>query len=343
MTKRKQPVKRRKAPSAKRKKSAQPNHFITYFLIGLIGFLIVSILMGVAGWIGYEAGKESAARAGRSEVAHYREDLQALRKKLRTVRTEPKTKVAKSEELSEIKDYLQAGGSEKRGRPAAKEEVRLKRPKLAIIIDDVAFASQLRAIRALPWHITPSFFPPSKRYPETSRIASKLDHYMIHLPMEAMNYNRPEDETLTTASSSEEIDLRLRKLRRWFSNAHFINNHTGSRFTSDMASMQRFYPIAKRYGFVFIDSRTTPKTVVPKICEQYNDPYIARDIFLDNRPDIDYIRGQLRKAVRIARSHGYAIAIGHPHTVTLEALAGAGSILKEVDVVYIDELYGKIR
>ncbi|OQX72377.1 MAG: hypothetical protein B6D59_08635 [Campylobacteraceae bacterium 4484_4] len=280
---------------------------------------IVAILMGLAGWIGYEMGKEQASKRYHSTVTHYQRDIEKLRKKLKLPPASGTPKIQ------------------------VKEGVRLKHPKLAIIIDDVAFASQVKTIRALPWAITPSIFPPTSRHPDTPKLAAKLDHYMIHLPMEAMHYNNPEDGTLTTESSNAEIDLRIRKLRHWFPQAHFINNHTGSKFTADMASMERFFPIAKRYGFVFIDSRTTPKTVVPRICKEYHDPYIARDVFLDNNPDIDYIQNQLKKAVRIAKSQGYAIAIGHPHASTLKALADSKSILKGIDVVYIDELYEKIR
>ncbi|WP_300368326.1 divergent polysaccharide deacetylase family protein [Hydrogenimonas sp.] len=348
MAKQKHPHRNTKRTPRKRKKQTFSTRFKIYLIGGTIVVSIVAILMGLAGWIGYEMGKEQASKRYHSTVTHYQRDIEKLRKKLKlppasgTPKIHPKRSPDKAENLSEIKDYVQAGGKES-SRPAVKEGVRLKHPKLAIIIDDVAFASQVKTIRALPWAITPSIFPPTSRHPDTPKLAAKLDHYMIHLPMEAMHYNNPEDGTLTTESSNAEIDLRIRKLRHWFPQAHFINNHTGSKFTADMASMERFFPIAKRYGFVFIDSRTTPKTVVPRICKEYHDPYIARDVFLDNNPDIDYIQNQLKKAVRIAKSQGYAIAIGHPHASTLKALADSKSILKGIDVVYIDELYEKIR
>ncbi|WP_201353563.1 divergent polysaccharide deacetylase family protein [Hydrogenimonas urashimensis] len=354
MTKRSSSAKKPKRTPRKRKKSASARWQI-YLLGGSVAFLILLVLMALSGWVGYEMGREEAAKACRQKVTDYRNDLQKLRQKLASQQKRriaghapafrhpvAKKEEKKTENLSEIRDFVAAGGKES-AKPPVKEEIRLKRPKLAIVIDDVAYASQIRAIRSLPWHITPSIFPPTASHPNTPKIAGSLEHFMIHLPMEALNYNSPEDATLTTESSSAEIDLRLRRLREWFPRTHFINNHTGSRFTSDYDSMKRFYPIAKRYGFVFIDSRTTPRTVVPRICKTYHDPYVARDVFLDNEPDIAYIQNQLKKAVKIAKSHGYAIAIGHPHTTTFKALAGSKKILKDVDVVYIDELYGKIR
>ncbi len=344
---------RKKSP----KKSPQTGR-LSRFLIAVVGTLIVALLMGIAGWIGYEAGSQNAVTACKQEVARYRSDVDRLRERLQHAANErvlpqkaskrlpppPKAASAKKEELSEIKDYVEAGGKEKEAvKTIERKSLSVARPKLTIIIDDVAFASQVRAIRKLPWAVTPSLFPPTKRHPDTPKIAKSLKHYMIHLPMEAMHYNRPEDETLTTKSDEAAIDSRLRKIRAWFPGAHFINNHTGSGFTSDLASMERFYPLAKKYGFIFIDSRTTPKTVVPKVCRIYHDPYVARDIFLDNKPEKGYIQNQLKKAVRIAKSHGYAIAIGHPHASTLDALADSKKILQGVDVIYIDELYKTIR
>ena len=75
------------------------------------------------------------------------------------------------------------------------------------------------------------------------------------------------------------------------------------------------------------------------MAREYGDPYISRDIFIDNVQSRAYILGQLRKAVSIAKKRGYAIAIGHPHKATFDALRHAENILRGVDVVYMDELY----
>jgi polysaccharide deacetylase 2 family uncharacterized protein YibQ len=332
-----------------------PSKLKLYLLGGSVAGLILAVLLGLAGWIGYEMGRERTLAQCEKKVENYRADIEHLRKRLSSSRKSPPSskrvsapgqkREGKPAVPSEARDYKSAGGAETAKLPEKEKLAGEKpgaKPRLVIIIDDVAFPSQLKKIKSLPWHVTPSLFPPSSRHPETSRMAAKLDHYMIHLPMEAVRFNSPEEETLTTESSAAEIDLRIRKLRHWFPNARFINNHTGSKFTADMTSMERFFPIARRYGFVFVDSRTTPDTVVPKLCKRFGEPYVARDIFLDNEEDVAYIQKQLKKAVRLARAHGYAIAIGHPHRTTLEALAASGAILKGVDVVYIDELYEAI-
>jgi polysaccharide deacetylase 2 family uncharacterized protein YibQ len=46
-----------------------------------------------------------------------------------------------------------------------------------------------------------------------------------------------------------------------------------------------------------------------------------RDVFLDNESDNEeYIHGQLEELTRMAKEHGWAIGIGHPHPATINAL-----------------------
>ncbi|RUM45584.1 MAG: divergent polysaccharide deacetylase family protein [Hydrogenimonas sp.] len=335
MTKRK-PTSHRK-PTSSSKKSAQ-SKWRSYLLFGLIGFFILSLFAGMAGFIGYEIAREKVSRDYYDQISAYRHEIDVLEDRVRilSMKLDEKAEQSTDRSFKVIPPTIHY--------PTASDHTQDRdRPKLAIIIDDVSFPSHVRAIRALPLHVTPSFFPPTKRHPKTPELAQQLQHYMIHLPMEAMHYNHPEDRTLTVTSSEAEMADMMDQLRDWFPRAHFINNHTGSRFTADRPSMEKFYHVAKRYGFVFIDSRTTAKTVVPALMRSYQEPYIARDVFLDNKADVNYIHTQLKKAVQIARTKGYAIAIAHPRRMTFKALASAQPILKGVDVVYIDELYKKIR
>jgi len=57
------------------------------------------------------------------------------------------------------------------------------KPKLVIIIDDVSFRSHVRAIKSLPFKITPSFFPPNKMHPNTPIYAREFKDYMVHVPI----------------------------------------------------------------------------------------------------------------------------------------------------------------
>ncbi|WP_457608756.1 divergent polysaccharide deacetylase family protein [Nitratifractor sp.] len=230
-----------------------------------------------------------------------------------------------------------AGPKEEKG---TGEKSKTKKPLLVLIIDDVSNREQLESIHRLPYHVTPSIFPPSRMNAHSPRLAKGLQHYMIHLPMQSSNpkMNRF-TKTMKVGDSSEKIAKRIREIRKLFPTGIFVNNHTGSVFTSNYTAMRRAYIKLKRNGFIFVDSRTTGRSAVRKITKIYHDPYISRDVFIDNVQQRTAILGQLRRAVKIAKKRGYAIAIGHPHHATMEALRHAGKILSQVKVVYIDEFY----
>ena len=56
------------------------------------------------------------------------------------------------------------------------------------------------------------------------------------------------------------------------------------------------------------------------MADRHGLPRAARDVFLDNEMIAENIAAQLAETERVARRRGGAIAIGHPHTVTLEVL-----------------------
>jgi polysaccharide deacetylase 2 family uncharacterized protein YibQ len=145
--------------------------------------------------------------------------------------------------------------------------------------------------------------------------------------------------TLKVTDGDAKMQARAKEIRKLFPKGKFLNNHTGSVFTSNYKAMKKMYGSLKREGFVFVDSRTAGSTKVQRIAKEFGDRYIVRDIFIDNTQSLSYIRKQLSKSVRIAQKRGFAIVIGHPHRVTFKALASAKNLLKNVDVVYMDELY----
>ena len=227
-----------------------------------------------------------------------------------------------------------------------KKEVALayrgKRPKLVVIIDDVHTTAQLKAIKDLHMKVTPSIFPPYKLAPKSNLLARGVDHYMIHLPMESGNRQfNTQYKTLQTSFSKEQMETRVKEIKALFPTAKYINNHTGSVFTDNYQAMHTLYQLLRKYGFVFLDSRTIGSTKVRKIAHEFGDAYVARDIFIDNKHDVAYIHKQLAQAVSIAKKKGYAVAIGHPHKVTMQALASSKQILKDVELVYIDDIYAK--
>ncbi|EKP0423258.1 divergent polysaccharide deacetylase family protein [Campylobacter coli] len=216
-----------------------------------------------------------------------------------------------------------------------------KQARLAIIIDDMANISQVRALRALKLKLIPSFFPPDKNHIDTPKLALKFDFYMVHLPLAAMNYTKPELDTLNPSDSEKRIFKKIQQVKKDFKDLKFINNHTGSLFTSDEKAMKKLYKAFEKEELIFVDSKTIASSKAPKVAKALGQIYIQRDVFLDNRDDVAYIKNQLIEAVRLAKQKGFAIAIGHPRKNTFKALEQSKDLLKSVELVYLSEIYAK--
>ena len=213
------------------------------------------------------------------------------------------------------------------------------RAKLVIIIDDVATFEHASMIKSLGLKITPSIFPATKTHPDTPNIARTFEFYMIHLPMQAKHFDSPEIGTLTINESFESMLEKIKKIRRDFPRAKYTNNHTGSRFTSDYDAMDKAYRALIEQGFVFVDSKTIAQTAVARAAKKHNQPYISRDIFLDDDPSASAVRRELVAAVNLAKKRGYAIAIGHPKKNTISVIKESkNNLLKDVDVVYLKDV-----
>ena len=263
-------------------------------------------------------------------------------KKLPPMNLEKQKKIEKENHFSEIEDYQNSTKHQKK-QPKKNLQINKKivysgKPKLAIIIDDMAFSHQVKLLKKIPFKVTPSFFPPTKRHPDTVNLSKTFKFAMVHLPTEAVRYGRPEPQTLRTVDSIEIIRARIKQIKKWFPSIKYYNNHTGSKFTSDYNSMDKLIRIMKNENLYFVDSRTTAQTKAPKVAKKYGMKLYSRDIFIDNDIDKNLIKKQLKKAVAIAKKRGYAVAIGHPHENTLKVLISSKSIFKDVELVYLKDL-----
>jgi hypothetical protein len=132
----------------------------------------------------------------------------------------------------------------------------------------------------------------------------------------------PGPNVLLTGFDSEEIRHLLEKNLGRFEGYVGINNHMGSKFTADVSGMAVVMEILKLRGLLFLDSRTTGRSVGVRLAREMGVPVAERNIFLDNVNDSVAISARLRELEQLARRRGYAVAIGHPRDATLDALEG---------------------
>lgn len=361
-TKTKSKTKAKKKPTAKkstakrrtRKRQKKSNLKKNIFVVFAVLFTVFLVAFGYFLGNNDTSSKHKTLQSKTSEKDQYgtKELLNDL-SKIYTTESKVIKKEKPSVKLTEAKKVEKKPFKEKQQKKVEKKKPKEQRkkvvltsgegkPRLAIIIDDVSSKAQIRRIQGTGLKLTPSIFPPSELSMTSHKLADSLEHYMIHLPMESGTVKlNTQYKTLLINSSTDTIEQRVKEIRRLFPKAKYLNNHTGSVFTNDYKAMYKLYKALDKQGFVFIDSRTVSSTKVPKVAREFDHIYISRDIFIDNEHNIPSIHQKLKEAVVIAKKKGYAIAIGHPHKVTMEALYQAKSILSEVEVVYIDEMFQK--
>ena len=213
-------------------------------------------------------------------------------------------------------------------------------PKLAIIMDDISTNAQASELKKLSIKVTPSIFPPEKQHPKSAELAKEFSVYMVHLPLQALNYTNEKANTLRTGDSKEKISQRIKDIKNDFKDVKYINNHTGSGFTSDFKSTLALLDELKNSEIYFIDSLTTNKSTVLDASKKLGLKYAYRDVFLDNEQNVSKILKMINNAVAVAKKDEVAIAICHPYKSTFEALKIAQKdAFKGVEVVYVDKIY----
>lgn len=198
-------------------------------------------------------------------------------------------------------------------------------PRIAIVIDDLGLDRPRteRAI-ALPAAVTMSFLAYAGDLAHFSEEARRNGHEMIvHVPMEPVN---PKEDMgpngLATNQPRDEVLRRLDWDLGRFDGYVGINNHMGSRFTGDAQAMGWVMEDLKSRGLMFLDSRTIATSIGAKAAAAADVPFAERDVFLDDDQSATAVQQRLQDTEQIARHKGTAIAIGHPHDATINALIG---------------------
>ena len=197
------------------------------------------------------------------------------------------------------------------------------KPMIAIVIDDMGVDRKRSAIAIdLRAPLTLSFLTYAEDLKgQTQRARLKGHELMLHVSMEPLSSQvDPGPNALLTNLSEEEIRRRLEWGFGRFSTYVGLNNHMGSKFTSDNKAMRIVIEEIKRRGLLFLDSRTSGKSVGVKLARELGVPVVERNIFLDHENNIKAVNAQLTQVEEIARRMGAVIAIGHPRDATIKAL-----------------------
>lgn len=218
-----------------------------------------------------------------------------------------------------------------------------QQPTIAIIIDDMGnHFSKGEDLIKMPFPLTLAFLPERKHTTALTELARKHNkEIMLHAPMENTLGIALGKGGLTSSMSEHEIKQSLLKSLRSVPFAVGVNNHMGSKLTAHPQAMNWVMEALRDQPFYFVDSRTSAQSVAARTALKHQIPTLRRDIFLDHEQSREFVRKQFNKLIDIAREKGTAIAIGHPHKVTIKYLSWALPRLdkKGVSIATISSLW----
>jgi polysaccharide deacetylase 2 family uncharacterized protein YibQ len=144
---------------------------------------------------------------------------------------------------------------------------------------------------------------------------------ILHLPMQSVANETPEAQELHPGMPASEVAALVDLFLKNVPDAAGVNNHQGSQATADAALMDELMPVLRDRRLFYVDSRTTATTVAYDTAQDFGVRSAFRNVpFLDDVAEVAAVRKQLELALRGAREKGEAVAIGHPHPATLQAL-----------------------
>jgi polysaccharide deacetylase 2 family uncharacterized protein YibQ len=195
---------------------------------------------------------------------------------------------------------------------------------VAIVIDDLGQdLKPAREILSLPAMVTVAVmpgFPQSRKVAELAKQNNR--EVLLHLPMEYRSRNgKPAPGMLRSDMTPMDFLNTISDDVASVPGAVGVNNHEGSSLTENKEAMKFLMAELKARDLLFLDSLTSPKSVAYATAKEFGVKSAKRDVFLDNESgNAEYIHNQLEELARIAKEHGWAIGIGHPHPATISAL-----------------------
>lgn len=120
-----------------------------------------------------------------------------------------------------------------------------------------------------------------------------------------------------------------------------VNNHMGSRFTSNPEKMRVLLKLIKDKNLFFFDSATSTATKGGMVAREIGIPFEENSMFVDLKDDPVFMDKQFKAALRKIKRYGQCAVIGHIHKKYMPAaLKSAMALYKEngVQFVYLTDI-----
>jgi len=217
------------------------------------------------------------------------------------------------------------------------------RPQVAIIIDDLGYNPDLdQELHRLDHPLTLAVLPFRSHTQETAETFESKDNFelLLHLPLEPMDENQKEESMATVDMDREEIASFLDEALEEMEGVEGINNHKGSRFTSDETKMEYLLEEIRQRDLFFVDSFTLGDSVAYPLALEMGIPTARRNVFIDYDDNKEVVIEKLRQLEEVARENGTAIGIGHHKKNTIQALKEELPRMEErgIELVVVSEI-----
>jgi polysaccharide deacetylase 2 family uncharacterized protein YibQ len=195
-------------------------------------------------------------------------------------------------------------------------------PTIAIIIDDMGHDRlEGERLARLEQPITLSFLPYRRHTVELAKLSHSLNkEIMLHAPMANTQHFGLGPGGLSENMNQAQITRTLRRALQSVPHVQGVNNHMGSLLTQRLQPMDWVMTELDQYPLYFVDSRTIASSIAGDVARAHGIPSLTRDVFLDHEQTEEFVDRQFKLLIQRARQQGTAIAIGHPHKITVDYL-----------------------
>ncbi len=197
--------------------------------------------------------------------------------------------------------------------------------KIAIVLRGLGVTDELtaRAVREMPRQVAMGFVPYGEDLKAGTQQARDRRHdVLLQIPLEPEGYpeNNPGPHTLLTSLSIDENLERLDWLLDRFDGVTGVTNYLGDKFASAPGAFAPMLMELKARGLIYVDDQKAANATTRQLARQVSLAYSVADVVIDEKREPQAITAKLEDLEAKAKANGSAIAIGHAHAATLDAL-----------------------
>ena len=208
-----------------------------------------------------------------------------------------------------------------------------RKPRIALIVTNLGLSATYTkaALKLLPEDITLSFSHVAPRLKSWIREARQKGHeVLMDIPMEPLGFPKNDPGRATLLTSSNEVE-NLNRLEHVMKKAGGYVGLLGTLGTKFMLHSETFLPVLKtikQRGLIYVDSRSTSRSLGPELASSIQLPRAFNNIFIDKEPSNQKIKSKLDELEKIALKKRFAVGIAQPFPLTIEILSQWAEKLK---------------